>query len=355
MMLRFMKRVSRKAGLPPGSLIHVGEKKVEKTRIRLIRYDEMSLDEKELESIEEAFPYKDKQDVTWINIDGLHEVEVIEEIGKHFGLHPLVLEDILHTGQRPKIDDYEAYAFITSRMLSYDEQEGQVHTEQFSLVFGPHYVLSFQERPGDVFEPVRDRLRKGKGRIRRSGVDYLVYALIDAIVDHYFLVLERVAEEIEILEEDLLSDPSPQILQKIHALKRELIFMRKSVWPLREMIVSMERGESNLIQEKTIPFLRDVFDHTIQVVETIETFRDMVSGMLDIYLSSISNRMNEVMKVLTIIATLFIPLTFIAGIYGMNFEYMPELKWRWGYFFVWGIMIALALVMFIYIKRKRWL
>jgi len=344
-----------KPGLAPGTLVHVGEKKVEKVRIRIIDYDEANLEERELETVDECVPYKDKPTVTWINIDGLHEVGVIEKIGINFGLHPLVLEDIVHTEQRPKMEDFENYIFIITKMLSYDEEENQLKVEQFSLVLGQNYIITFQERVGDVFELVRDRLRKGKGRIRKRPPDYLAYALIDAVVDHYFIVLEKLGERVESLEEELITNPTAETLQTIHHLKRELIFLRKSVWPLRELIGGLERGESSLVDEKTTVFLRDVYDHTIQVIDTVETLRDMVSGMLDVYLSSVSNRMNEVMKVLTIIATIFIPMTFIAGVYGMNFEFMPELKWHWGYPLVWSVIAGIAICMLFYFRRKKWI
>jgi magnesium transporter len=253
------------------------------------------------------------------------------------------------------MEDFEDYIFIVTKMLSYDEKENQIKTEQFSLVLGQNYIITFQERVGDVFELVRDRLRKGKGRIRKRPPDYLAYALIDAIVDHYFTVLEKLGERVEALEEELMTNPSPETLQTIHHTRRELIFLRKSVWPLRELIGGLERGESSLVDENTTVFLRDVYDHTIQVIDMVETLRDMVSGMLDVYLSSVSNKMNEVMKVLTIIATIFIPLTFIAGIYGMNFEFMPELKWHWAYPIVWVIIIAIGITMLLYFRRKKWL
>jgi magnesium transporter len=353
-MLRFIKRISKKSGLPPGALVHVGEKKIEKTRIRVIDYDEDGIEEREPALIEECFPYKDSPAMTWINIDGLHEVDVIQKLGDGFGLHPLVLEDIVNTGQRPKMEDFEDYLFLIIKMLTYDDEEGVVKAEQFSLVLGPHYVISFQEKVGDVFEPLRERLRKGKGRIRKGGPDYLLYALIDAIVDNYFVVLENIAEEIESLEDRIMIDPTTDLLQTIHNLKRELIFLRKSVWPLREAVSALERGDSGLVQEKTAIYLRNVYDHTIQIVDTIETFRDMVSGMLDVYLSSVSNRMNEVMKVLTIIATIFIPITFLAGIYGMNFKNMPELEWAWGYPLLWCIILVVGLIMVLYFRKKKW-
>jgi magnesium transporter len=354
-MLKFIKRSSKKPGLSPGTLVHVGEQKVENVRIRTIEFDQETLKESEFETIEECLPCKESPTVTWINIDGLHDVGVIEEIGRQFGLHSLVMEDILHTDQRPKMEDFEDHVFIVAKMLSFDQERNELKAEQLSLILGEDYVVTFQERVGDVFEQVRERLRKGKGRIRGMPPDYLAYALIDAVVDHYFIVLEKIGETVEILEEELVSNPTPETLQVIHHLKRELIFLRKSVWPLRELIGGLERGEASLIQEKTKVFLRDVYDHTIQVIDTVESLRDMVSGMLDVYLSSMSNRMNEVMKVLTIIATIFIPMTFIAGIYGMNFEIMPELKWPWGYPLVWCIIIAIGVVMLFYFKKKKWL
>ena len=352
---RRIKRHSQKAGLPPGTLVYIGEKKAEKVRITLIDYNEGNVQERVVEKVEECFPFKDVPTITWINIDGLHNIETIEKIGKHFELHPLILEDILNTGQRPKCEDYEKCLYIVLKMLTYNNERKSIQSEQVSLVLGPNYVLSFQEEVGDVFEQIRDRIRNAKGRIRKMSADYLAYTLIDAIVDNYFLVLENIGEQVESIEEELIVEPSDTIVRIIHALKRELIFLRKSVWPLRELINGMGKKESSLINDSTGPYLRDVYDHTIQVIDTIESLRDMVSGMLDIYLSSISNRMNAVMKVLTMIATIFIPLTFVAGIYGMNFKYMPELEWKWGYFAVWAIMVIISICMLIYFRRKKWL
>ncbi|NIP24216.1 MAG: magnesium/cobalt transporter CorA [Phycisphaerae bacterium] len=351
----------RKTGLPPGTLVYVGEKKVEAVKISYLDYDEQNFQEKQVSKIEECFPFKSTPTVTWINIDGLHDVEIIEKLGKQFELHPLILEDVLHTEQRPKYEDFDKYIFIVLRMLRYNEQIQVVESEQVSLILGTNYVISFQERVGDVFEPIRERLRNAKGRIRKMGPDYLAYALLDAIVDSYFAILEKVGERIESMEEELVSDPTEKTLQQIHTMKREMISLRKSVWPLREVISGVQRSESSIIKESTEIYLRDVYDHTIQIIDTIESFRDMVSGMLDIYLSSISNKMNEVMKVLTIIATIFIPLTFIAGIYGMNFNpekspwNMPELNSYWGYPVVWVVMAVVAVIMLIYFRRKKWL
>jgi magnesium transporter len=354
-MLKIIKKRSKKIGLPPGTLVHVGEKKTEKLRITVIDYDEKEFQEKEVENIEQCFPFKDTPTVTWINIDGIHETEIIEKAGKHFNLHPLILEDIVNTGQRPKIEDFESYIFIVLKMLYFDGKENETEIEQVSLIVGKNFVISFQERVGDVFNPIRERLRKSKGRIRKAGADYLTYALIDAIVDSYFTILEKIGEKIEILEDAVVKNPTSESLQTIHNLKREMIFLRKSVWPLREMISNLTKGESSLIEEATKIYLRDVYDHTIQVIDTTETYRDMLSGMHDTYLSGISNRMNEIMKVLTIFASIFIPLTFVAGIYGMNFQFMPELGWRWGYFAILGIMAVVGVSMLLYFRRKKWL
>jgi len=346
---------SRKAGLPPGSLVHVGEKKAERAKITIIDYDEQNFQEKEAKTVEECFPFKETATVTWINIDGVHDSEVVSKIGTHFCIHSLILEDIMTTQQRPKMEDMGDYIYVVVRMLSYEGKKNVVLSEQVSLIIGPNFVISFQEDVGDVFDSVRDRIRTGKGRLRKMGPDYLAYSLLDSIVDNYFLVLEKLGEKVEFVEEELVSDPGRKTLQEIHVLKREMIFLRKSVWPLREVVNSLERAESSLIKESTGIFLRDVYDHTIQVIDTVETYRDMLSGMLDMYLSSVSNRMNEVMKVLTIIATIFIPLTFIAGVYGMNFKYMPELGWRYGYFAILGFMFSLGIFMLILFKRKKWM
>ena len=355
-MLKLNHRRSRKAGLPPGSLVHVGEKKSERTKITIMDYDGKAFQEKEAKSVEECFSFKETATVTWINIDGVHDSELVGKLGSHFGVHPLILEDIMTTAQRPKMEDLGDYIYVVLRMLTCEKDKDGVFSEQVSLILGPNFVISFQESAGgDVFDPVRDRIRTGKGRLRTLGPDYLAYALIDAIVDNYFLVLEKIGERVEVLEEDLVTNPNQETLHEMHALKREMIYVRRSVWPLREVISGLERAESPLIKQTTGIFLRDVYDHTIQVIDTVETYRDMLSGMLDIYLSSVSNRMNQVMKVLTIIATIFIPLTFLAGVYGMNFKFMPELEWRWGYFVIVGIMLAVGITMLIIFRRKKWM
>lgn len=348
-------RHSKKAGLPPGTLVHIGEKKVENARITYLDYNEQSFQEEQPSNIEECFPFKETPTVTWINIDGIHEVSIIEKLGDRFDLHPLILEDILHTAQRPKFEDYDNHLFIVLKMLRCAGERRHVQSEQVSIVVGRNFVISFQESIGDVFEPVRDRIRKARGRIRKMGPDYLAYSLLDAVVDGYFSVLETTGEKIESLEEQLAKEPTDRIPQRIHSLKREMIFLRKSIWPLRELISNLQRSESALISEQTGIYLRDVYDHAIQVIDTVESYRDIVSSLLDIYLSSISNRMNSVMKVLTIIATTFIPLTFVAGVYGMNFKYMPELEWRWGYALALLVMLAIAAGMIVYFRKRKWL
>ena len=354
-MRKLFKRGSKRAGSAPGTLVHVGEKRAEKAKISLLDYDASHLAEKPLAVIEDAFPLKDEPTTTWINVDGIHDIDLIEKIGGHFQIHPLTLEDIVNTGQRPKLEPYDQYLYIVLKMLHYHDETGEVRSEQISLILGERFLISFQEVEGDVFTLVRDRIRKGRGRIRRGGCDYLAYALIDAIVDHYFVILEKTGEQMEDLEESLLGEPRSETLQAIHDLKREMIFMRKQVWPLRELINGLAKAESELVQEGTGLFFRDVYDHTVQIIDTIESYRDLLSGMIDLYLSTISNRTNEVMKVLTIIATIFIPITFVAGIYGMNFEVIPELKWRWGYAGFWVVILLIATTMLIYFRRKKWL
>jgi len=354
-MLKFTKKISKKAGTAPGTLVHIGDKRSDKARITVIDYDSDQLNEQQIDSIDDALYLKDLPTTTWLNIDGLHDIELIEAVGKHFSLHPLVLEDILNTGQRSKVDDFGEYVYIVIKMLHLDEKTNEIRSEQISLVLGNHFLISFQEVEGDVFTSVRERIRKGRGRIRNSDCSYLAYALIDAIVDHYFIILETMGAMIESLEEDLLDEPTSETMQTIHNLKRELLYVRKQVWPIREVINTIIKGELSQIHEQTVIFFKDVYDHTIQVMDTIESYRDVLSGMLDLYLSTISNRMNEVMKVLTIIATIFIPITFVAGIYGMNFKYMPELDWKWGYVAVWGVISVIILIMVIYFKRKKWI
>lgn len=349
-----LERASGKAGLPPGTMVHVGRKRREKGKISVIDYNGEEIEEKEDATIEDCIRIKHKPTITWINVSGIHDIHLIENLGKEFDLHPLLLEDVVHVGQRPKVEDFEKHLFIVLKMLYSDGGDG-IRSEQVSLVLGSDFVISFEEAEGELFDPIRARLRKAKGRLRKMGSGYLAYALIDAVVDNYFIILEETDERIETLQEEVLVDPAPSTLETIHKIKREMILMRKAVWPLREAVSIMERGESPLIKKNVQIYLRDVYDHIIQVIDTVETFRDIVSGTLDVYLSSVSNKMNQIMKVLTIIATIFIPLTFIAGVYGMNFKHMPELEWRWAYPFVWLVMVVLGLLMLWQFKKKKWL
>jgi magnesium transporter len=354
-MAKLIKKRSKKTGLPPGTLVHIGEEKSAQTTITICEYDERNFKEDKIHTVGEGFRFKEAPTVTWVKVAGVHQVEVLEKLGNCFGLHPLVMEDILNTDQRPKKEDYEESMYIVLKMLSYSDQGGEIAVEQISVILGSNYVISFQEGEGDVFAPIQERIRNGKSRLRKMGADYLAYALMDLIVDHYFIILEKLGERIEVLEEMSVTNPTTETLQKIQQLKREMILLRKWIWPLREVIGGLERGESSLIQESSRIYMRDVYDHTIQVMDTIETFRDMLSEMVDIYLSSINNRMNAVMKVLTIIATIFMPLTFIAGVYGMNFKYLPELEWHWGYPAVMLVMALIALFMLVSFRRKKWL
>jgi magnesium transporter len=352
---RFVRRQVKGAGAAPGTLVHTGEKKMERVRIRSIDYDVDGIREAELDDLGAVLPLRDTASVSWINIDGLHDVDIVRDLGEHFGLHPLVLEDIVHVGQRPKEDVYDGYDAIVLPMLAWDDEGGFVREEQLSLIVGPTWVITFQERVGDAFEPVRERLRGSKGRIRARGADYLAYALIDAVVDHYFTVLERIGTRTEELEIEVLESPEPRTMARLHRLKRELIVLRRAVWPVRDLLNGILRGESERFSDETRVFVRDVYDHSVQAIETVESLRDVVSGSIDLYLSTVSHRTNEVMKVLTIMASIFIPLTFMAGIYGMNFENMPELAVPWAYPALWAAMVAVALGLVVYFRRKGWM
>ncbi len=342
-------------GQVPGAIIYTGEKTEQKLFIESFDYTETTINEQELTNIEDVFSYKSTESTTWININGLNYIDEIEKIGNHYDLHPLILEDIVNTSQRPKIDEYEDYIFIILKMLYYDKDENIV-SEQVSMVLGDNYVLTFQEAEGDVFDTVRDRLRQSKGRIRNLGSDYLLYALIDAVVDHYYIVNETMGNKVEDLEDLLFEGIIKEHLNKqVLDLKKELLKVRRVIFPLREIISRIEKSDHKLIKKKTIQFYRDIYDHIIQLSDTIDIYREMIFSLMDMYMTSISNKMNEVMKVLTIMATIFIPLTFIAGIYGMNFDHMPELHYEYSYYILWAVMVIVFLAMLYYFKRKKWL
>ena len=351
--MKLVQKRSRKSGLPPGTLVHIGERKSEHVSITTFRYSARGCEELQPQEPERLSPPVDEA-VVWINVGGVHKVEVVEALGRQFSLHPLLLEDVTNTDQRPKLDDYETCIYLVIKMLSLTDRK-HITAEQVSLVLGRNYVISFQENGSDVFQPVRERLRGGKGRLRQAGADYLLYALVDAIVDQYFAVLEALGEKIEALQQIVVADPKPETLNDIHALKRELLFLRRAVWPLRDVMNNLSRSDCPFLQQATKVFFRDVYDHVVQIVDTIETLREMVSASLDIYLSSVSYRLNAVMRVLTVITTIFMPLSFIASIYGMNFEHMPELKAEWGYPLVLAVMAAVGLAMLILFRKKHWL
>ncbi len=354
-MPRFIKPTSQKTGLPPGALVHIGERKQEITRVTVMDYDGRRLEETTPGDVEAVFPLRDEPATSWINVDGVHDLTVIEKLGQHFLIHPLTLEDTVNTAQRPKLEEFDDYLYMVLKMLAWDDDAGRVRAEQVSLVLGHHFLISFQEAEGDVFEPVRERIRRGRGRIRQGGGDYLAYALIDSVVDHYFVALERLGEKIEALETQLYRNEGNDPLGTIFRLQLEMIYLRKQIGPLRETLNRLHKTENPLIQEKNRVFFADVYDHLLQGIEIIESLRDVLSSLQDLYISMNGQRMNETMKVLTIIATIFIPITFVAGIYGMNFEVMPELKWRGGYIMVWVIFGVITAGMLFYFKRRKWL
>ncbi|MEA2627512.1 MAG: magnesium transporter [Candidatus Binatota bacterium] len=354
-MTKFVKQWSRKAGLPPGTLVPVGTPSGEAVTIDVIRYSEHDVTESRVNSVEEAARLRQAGAVTWIDVSGVEDVEVLEAFGRVFGLHALVLEDVMNTDQRPKLEEHDAYLFVAVKMLGWNEARGDIDGEHMSVILGEDFVISFGEKAGDVFDPVRERIRKAKVRIRKMGADYLAYALLDMIVDNYFGVLERLGSDVDELEQQLLDDRAEDPLSRLHQIKREIVYLRKSVWPLRDVVSGLLRSDCTFVREEIKPFLHDLYDHTIQVMDTIETFRDISGGLMDLHLSVASNRMNSVMKVLTVIATIFMPPTLLVGVYGMNFEFMPELHSRWGYPMVWVGIVLVVTGMLAYFRKMRWI
>lgn len=352
-MARILHR-KKKSLLPPGTAVHVGDRKVENTQITIFEYSGESIVELKTDDPQVCLDHLKTETCTWINIDGLHDVALLDVIAKGIGLHPLVLEDIVNTNQRPKLEEYDGYVFLVSKMLSYDTKRMRAKVEQVSFVLGQRFLISFQEDVGDLFDEIRKRLRTGKGKVRKESTDFLMYSLLDGVVDGYFDVLEMLGNDLERFEDELMTNPTPTTLRSIHGLKRELIFVRRAVWPLRECISVLLREEGPLIQPSTKVFYRDLYDHTIHVIDAVETYRDLSSGMLDLYLSTVSNKMNEVMKVLTVMSSVFVPLTFIAGIYGMNFSDMPELHSRWGYPATLLLMAVIAIGLLVTFRLKKW-
>jgi magnesium transporter len=347
---------SEKTGLRPGSLVHVGNVHDAETKISIIDYNKDNLEQQQVASVEEILRYKDSDTVTWVIIEGLADVDIVERIGSIFGVHQLVLEDILNTNQRPKFEEYEEHLYIVLKCLQAEAGRFSVSYEQISLLVLHNFVITFKEKKDDLFKPIFQRIKTSKGRFRSLGSDYLTYSILDTIVDQNFILIDSLDDAVNTLEDSMLTaEPSQKELNTIQYLKREIISIRRHVSPVRELMAELLRSESSLINEKTHIYLRDVADHIMRVIESIESYRDILSGLLDIYISSVSNKMNEIMKVLTVFASIFIPLTFLAGIYGMNFEYMPELKWKWAYPTLWIAFLGIPIVLLIYFKKKKWL
>jgi magnesium transporter len=340
-------------GKAPGSLIYTGTQKDIQVTMSVIRYNTEEYNKFKIDDVSQASSEKQTEQVSWININGIHDTKIVESIGKDFGLHSLLLEDILNIEQRPKIEQYDKNIVVFFKMLYLTE--GELEIEPISIVLGPNYLISFQEREGDIFDNVRGRIENSNGRIRNRGADYLLFALMDAVIDNYFIVMEEIAERLENLEDRLFEDSNEELLYQLQQYRKQIVRMRRSIYPLREVVGRLDRSQYDIIAEDTERFFRDLYDHTIQIIETIETFKETVSSLKDVYMTGVSNRMNEIMKVLTLIATIFIPITFVAGVYGMNFDHMPELHWEYGYPVAWVIMIIMGLGMFVYFKRKKWL
>ena len=342
-------------GSSPGTVVFVGEQRLAKVQIDVIHYDGDGWSEELDVSVRSCADVVRQDSITWMNVSGVHDVDLVERLGACFGLHPMTLEDIANTTQRPKVEEFPGYVFMVLKMIAFNEEAKTIDIEHVSVILGDHFVISFLEDDGDVFDGVRDRIRSSSGRIRWMKADYLAYSLMDAVVDHYFLAVERMGDIIEEVDDRLLEDPHPGDIKEIHGLKRSILSLRKAVWPIREEVAMICKSESSLLSADCRVFWRDLYDHCIQIIDLVETHRDILGGMHDTYLSILSHRMNEVMKVLTIISTIFIPLTFIAGVYGMNFKEMPELEWRGGYYSVWGVMIVIGISLYLYFRRKQWL
>lgn len=360
-MIRLIRRSSKKKlGLSPGSVVYVGDHREDPVHIDVIDFTATDYKAERAVRVEDCFRLKESDTMSWINVSGVHDVAIIKALGTHFDLHPLILEDIANTGQRPKIEFSDRVGFVQMKMLYRTPKGGHLKREQVSILFGKGWVITFQETEGDVFDHVRKRLETSTPRIRSLASDYVAYALMDAVVDHYFVVLEDVGEQVELLEDTITTSSDMDVLGTIRQLKTDLVLLRKAVWPMREVVSGLEREESALIHAETRPYLRDLYEHTVQAIDTVETFRDMVSGLLDLHQTRISNRMNEIMKVLTIMATIFIPLSFLAGVYGMNFDTaagpynMPELGMRYGYPIFWLLVLATGGGLLWFFRRSRW-
>ena len=355
MQMRRHPRLAAKAAPPPETVVSTGDIKVEKTRRSVITYSPDHFDEQTVDAVDDCAPLRNATSPTWLRIIGLHETDSLQKLGECLGLHPMVIEDLLDTTQRSKIEFFDDYIFIVARVFKAEKESLGVDAEQVGMVVFDNLVVTFEEGGVDVFSPVKERLRTSKGRGRQMGADYLVYSLLDAIVDAYFEIIEEIGERLEDLEESIVTDPKAEALQGVHELRTDISYIRRCVWPLREVMSSLERGETTLISEAVTVYLRDVYDHTIQLIDAIETYQEIVSNLVDIYLSGVSNRMNEIMKRLTVVATIFIPLTFLVGVYGMNLKSMPEYNWTWAYPALWGLMVTTAVAQVAYFRKRGWL
>ena len=351
-MPRFIKLRTKAKGQVPGSLIFIGEKKQEKVRIRVMNYDKHNLEESECNTLDEAYRFLDPARMTWINIDGLHDPEIIRDLGNHFDISPLILEDIMNTDHRPKYEGHDDYIYIIAKIINY--HEAKIESEQLSILFGGHFVVTFQERVGTHFESLRERIRQARVRVRSISSDYLAYALLDCVVDEYREVLGKIGTEIELLEEEVLKNPKKKTVEEIYRHRIEMNFLKKTIRPLGEITGSILKGETSLIHKTALSFYKDLNDHIVAAIDIIESYQAMNMDQYNMYNVGISNRANDIMKTLTIFASIFIPLTFIAGIYGMNFEIIPELKWQFGYLFFWGLVLVFGSGFIFYFKRKKW-
>ncbi|WP_372751040.1 magnesium/cobalt transporter CorA [Labilibaculum sp.] len=353
-MARFIKKSKHEIGISPDDLLFRGEQKIDKVLLRVIDFDSRNMEENAIETVNEVLKYQEKETVTWFNIDGIHNTEIMSEITKGFQFDPLVMASVMNTQSRPMVQDYDNCIYISIKMLQHDDATDLIQVENLSLILTSTVLITFQEKRGDVFEPVRERIRKHKKRIRTSGTDYLAFALLDIVIDNYIYIISVLGEKIENLEENLLADPKQSIIEEINTYKRELNFLRKNVKPAKEMILNLSKMESDLISDSTDVHFRELLDNINQASESSDSYREILSDQLNIYHTTISSKLNDIMKFLTIFSVIFIPLTFIAGIYGTNFDVVPELHYEYSYFIMWIVMILVAIGMLFYFRKRKW-
>ncbi len=353
-LLKFVSKTAKRGSIP-GTVEYIGHPREEKVKIEILEFDELTTNEVIFNSVDEMKPYLEHPGIKWFQVTGVHNSDILNEIGNLFKIISLDLEDIANTTQRPRVEEREDYIFMVFKVIQLEQESRDVNIEQVSMILGHDYVITFHETTPLVFETLQTRILTGLGRVRKMKSDYLIFAITDIIIDQYFTLIESIGEIIEETEEELIASPDQSSQEAIYKLKRRLGYVKKSIWPAREVLNQLQHSDHQLINEEAKIYFRNIYDHTIQIIETLESLRDLTSGMMDLYLSTVSNKMNEIMKVLTIFSTIFIPLTFFAGVYGMNFKYLPELDWRNGYFIFWGIMIVITIIMLIFFRRKKWL